>query len=243
MEKDVEKILIQQLSEAAALAPSALAVAAGIVPSTLTRHTTETVEIKSKLSLKTLGKLASYMDMQPATLVGHRDAIERAIRAGKQPPVLDRNKFVINTPQSVESGLQPMIARSMGDSPFGPDTVPVLGNANGSSEAIVLNFDEPIGEIMRHPNQKGMKNSFALYMHGESMYPRYMEGDPVYAIANRPPSRGQDCIIEMSNGDSFIKHFIKKTAKEIICQQFKPDKEWKRPLADIKAIHAVVGRG
>jgi phage repressor protein C with HTH and peptisase S24 domain len=139
--------------------------------------------------------------------------------------------------------LQSQVAKSMGDIPFGPDVVPVLGNANGSSEAIMLNVDEPIGELPRHPNQFNMKGAFAVYARGESMYPRYKSGDPVYAIANRPPARGQDCLVEMTNGEGFLKEFIKQTEEYIICEQFNPPGEWKRKLSDIHAIHAIVGRG
>lgn len=142
-----------------------------------------------------------------------------------------------------ESRLPTATEGSMSPVSFGPDMVPILGSANGSSEALILNFDEPIGEIMRHPNQKGMKGSFAVLMRGESMYPRYKEADPIFAIYNRPPSRGQDCLIELTNGESFVKCFIKKTAKDLICEQYNPASEWKRKLADVKAMHAVVGRG
>ncbi len=126
---------------------------------------------------------------------------------------------------------------------YGPDTVPVYGAANGSSEALVLNFDEPIGEVAKHPNQTGMQKAFAVYTHGNSMSPRYRDGELVYVAANRRPTKGQDCIVEMENGESFIKEFIKTTDKEIICGQLFPQKEWKRPLSGIRAIHAIVGRG
>lgn len=142
-----------------------------------------------------------------------------------------------------ESSLQPKVADDIENISFGPDMIPILGNANGSTEALVLNFDQPIGQILRHPNQKGMKGAFALYARGESMSPRYMPGEPVYVIANKPPQKGQDCIVEMKNGESYLKIYTKQTEAELICRQLSPDKSWKRLLMDIKSIHAVVGRG
>lgn len=145
---------------------------------------------------------------------------------------------------SNNKALQTMISNVIGDHSFGPDTVPILGQVNGSSEAIVLNLDEPIGEAPRHPHQKGIKNAFALYVKGESMTPRLMSGELIYAIMNRPPLSNQDCVIEMkNNGESYVKQFIKTTDKEIICRQFNPLKEWRRLLTEVKAMHAIVGRG
>lgn len=247
----MEKIFIQQLSNAAGLAPSALATAAKLNPSTLNRRTKDKVEVTHKLSFPSLAKIAKFLNMEPAQLVAYRAALEKAIQenadipsfsisAVKQTdPALQYKESMRNADFSLQSG----VVGAIGENPFGPDTVPVLGNANGSSEAIMLNFDEPIGVLPRHPNQVGMKGAFALYARGESMYPRYMPSDPVFAIANRPPARGQDCIIEMNNGEGFLKCYVRQTDKFLVCKQYNPDIEWKRPLSDIKAIHAVIGRG
>lgn len=121
--------------------------------------------------------------------------------------------------------------------------ISVLGNANGSGEAVILNFDDPIGEAKRHPAQEGMRGAFALHTRGESMTPRYFPGDLVYVIANQPPAREQDCIVEMQNGESYLKVFVKITEKEVICRQYSPAKEWTRPASEVKSVHAVVGRG
>lgn len=126
---------------------------------------------------------------------------------------------------------------------FGPDTVPILGHANGSPDAVVINMDNEIGRALRHPNQQGLKDGFALYAAGDSMSPRYRPGELVYVAAKRPPIIGQDCIVEMTNSDGFLKEFVKFTDKDILCKQLNPPREWKRPLSEVKAVHAVVGRG
>lgn len=126
---------------------------------------------------------------------------------------------------------------------FGPDTIPILGHANGSNDAVMLNTDSEIGRALRHPNQQGMKGAFALYACGESMTPRYMPGELVYAASKKPPIRGQDCIIELNNGEGYLKQFDKIESDEVLCKQLNPAKTWKRQLSDVKAIHAIVGRG
>lgn len=132
---------------------------------------------------------------------------------------------------------------STNETHFGPTMVPLLGVANGSSEALVLNFDEPIGEVPMHPKQKGMKGAYSFETRGESMWPRYKPGEIVYALINSQPKKGEDCQIVLNNNDSYLKVFVKQTNKEVFCSQYNPLKEIKWALSDVKAIHAVVGRG
>lgn len=161
---------------------------------------------------------------------------------------LSLNEKDLITPQkenerNKKSPLKSSTGGSKEDTQFGPDMVPVLGVANGSSEALVLNFDEPIGEVPRHPNQAGMMGSYAFEARGESMAPRYFPGDTVYAIKNKQPKKSQDCHVVLTNNESFLKTFSKQTAKEIICTQYNPVREVRWSLSEIKSINAVVGRG
>jgi phage repressor protein C with HTH and peptisase S24 domain len=125
----------------------------------------------------------------------------------------------------------------------GIDTVPILGHAEGSDEAINFSDGEPIGYAPRHPNQIGAKHSFSLYVRGSSMEDRYHEGELVYIIKGRSPLPGQDCVVELINGNGFLKRFEKRTDKEIVCRQLNPEKKWARKLSEVRAIHAVVCRG
>lgn len=132
---------------------------------------------------------------------------------------------------------------SMGQISFGPDMIPILGHANASSSAIMLNHEDPIGEAPRHPNQKGVRNAFYLKIYDESMAPRYYPGERAAVNGGSMPLTKEDCIIEMNNGEAYIKQFLRTSTKDVVCRQLNPDKEWKRPLSEVKAIHAVVGRG
>jgi phage repressor protein C with HTH and peptisase S24 domain len=124
----------------------------------------------------------------------------------------------------------------------GIDTVPVLGHIEGSDEAVDMT-GEPVGYIQRHPSQQGSKHAFAFYAPGKSMSPRYDEGEPAFFIKGKPALPGQDCVVELINGNGFLKRFEKKTDKEIVCRQLNPEKKWVRKLSEVRAIHAVVGRG
>lgn len=142
-----------------------------------------------------------------------------------------------------DSSLQPQIAERIGGVSFGPDTVPILGHANGSPDAVMLNPDNEIGRALKHPNQQGLSSAFALYARGDSMFPRYAEGELIYVASGLPVIKGKDCVIEMKNGEGFVKQYYKTTDTHIICKQLNPAMDWKRLLSEVKSVHAIVGRG
>lgn len=207
-----------------------------------------------KLRLRELRKRAKMTQTQVAHALGVRDHtnISRWENGERDIPV----EYLAPLSRLLNASADEIINNEINKNPvaelkrisqpvpqFGTDSVPIYGRVNGASEAVMLNFDEVIGEAIRHPNQQGMKDSFAMYVNGDSMSPRYKSGELVYAIANRQPLAGQDCIIECNDSGSFVKEFIRKTDKEIICRQYSPAREWRKKLNEVKAVHAVVGRG
>lgn len=145
--------------------------------------------------------------------------------------------------QRAESSLTVAQPHARTTNHFGPDTIPLLGHANGSSDAILISTENEIGRVLRHPNQHGLKDAFALTVVGDSMAPRYYDGEVAYIGGKTGPKKGQDCIIELLNSEGYLKEFVRRNDKEIICRQLNPPKEWKKKLSEVKSVHAVVGRG
>jgi phage repressor protein C with HTH and peptisase S24 domain len=53
----------------------------------------------------------------------------------------------------------------------------------------------------------------------------------------------RDCIIEMKNGDAYLKRYLRQSDDKIRVAQFNPPEEKEIRKGDVKAIYAVVGRG
>jgi phage repressor protein C with HTH and peptisase S24 domain len=122
--------------------------------------------------------------------------------------------------------------------------VPVYGYAAGSlQKGLNLSNGEAVDWVVRHPAQFGINNAFAVYVFSDSMEPRYFQGELIYVHPGRPPEANRDCIIEMKNGDAYIKRFLRQSADKIRVAQFNPPEEKDILKEDIKAIYAVVGRG
>lgn len=147
-----------------------------------------------------------------------------------------------NIKNQSESSLQPKIVKRMDDASFGPDTVPVLANFNGLSEVFMPDFGFPIAVALRHPNQRGIKEAYASPANDDNMSPRYIRGELVYWNRSQFPAKEQDCYIETRTG-WLLGCYVKRTATEIVYRQYNPLKELKHKLADVLALHAIVGRG
>ena len=127
---------------------------------------------------------------------------------------------------------------------FGPDEVPVYGYAAGTTDdALNLHNGAEIGRVVRHPKQAGINKAFAVYVVGESMAPRFKPGQTLYILPGRWPAAGEDVVVELDNGDGYVKEYRRRTQKEIICWQYNPAREWRRPLSQIRAVHSVAGTG
>lgn len=122
--------------------------------------------------------------------------------------------------------------------------VPVYGYAAGSlQEGLSLANGEVVDWVLRHPQQQGIRDAFAIYVFSDSMEPRYFPGELVYVHPGRPPERNRDCVVERLNGDAYIKRYLGQTDTHVRLAQFNPQKSFKWPKDDIKSIYAVIGRG
>lgn len=195
----------------------------GLTPSTLAASMGKT---QSSIHSVVSGRTKTYRDMR--------------LLAEKLKTTIEWLSTGVGSEENIK--LQSGVDRSIGTE-YGPDLIPILGYANASNGAVLLNYDEPIGEALRHPKQKGVKKAFWLSVYDESMVPRYYPNELAAVAGDRMPVSKADCVIEMQNGETYIKQFVRLNDKELICKQLNPSREWKRPRSEIRAIHAIVGRG
>ena len=111
--------------------------------------------------------------------------------------------------------------------------VPVYGTAQGGQDgAFELNsLGEPIDFVRRPPGLAGMRNVFAIYVEGESMLPWRRAGEIVFVHPARPPSIGDYVVVVVPQEDkgqpplAYIKKLVRRTADQIITEQYNPPKE------------------
>jgi phage repressor protein C with HTH and peptisase S24 domain len=124
-----------------------------------------------------------------------------------------------------------------------PRDLPVMGTVKGGEDGFYFNEGEAKEYIVRPPSLAGVSNAFALYVHGESMEPRYYAGEVLYVNPNRPLAKGCFVAVEMTNDRGLIKQFVRRTDELLVLAQFNPPKEIRLPVTEVKRIYRITGSG
>jgi phage repressor protein C with HTH and peptisase S24 domain/DNA-binding transcriptional regulator YiaG len=127
--------------------------------------------------------------------------------------------------------------------------IPVYGITVAGDDNVEADFSFNGQEIDLAPRPSGLLNKkdiFALYVANNSMYPAWKEGALIYISPHRPPSIGDDVIIELHNmagedySRAYLKRLVSRGPKTIKVEQFNPNKELEFTRSDIKRLLRVV---
>ena len=123
--------------------------------------------------------------------------------------------------------------------------VEVRGVAVGGEDAVFIFNGEVIDYARRPPGLVGSKNVFAIYVVGDSMSPRYDEGDMVFVHPGRPPRPGCDVIVELHGQDGeagacYIKRLLRRTPSRLVLGQFNPSREVVLPLQKVRNVYRIL---
>lgn len=91
----------------------------------------------------------------------------------------------------------------------------------------------------RPPMLVGVPGAYAVYIDDRSMVPALKPGQMVWVHPYRPPRPEDFVIVQVSEEEAYIKEFVRKTDKQIVCKQYNPVEELKYPIS--AKIHVVVG--
>lgn len=106
--------------------------------------------------------------------------------------------------------------------------VPVRGTAVGGDDGDFTFNGDVVDMVRRPPGLVGAASVFALYVHGDSMSPRFEAGDLIFVNPSRPPTPGCDVVVEMAPnpgetvGHCYIKRLLRRTADKVVLRQFNP---------------------
>jgi len=126
-----------------------------------------------------------------------------------------------------------------------PQDIPVLGTAEGSEEAAFqLQSGNPIDHVRRPPGVASAVDVYAIYVVGDSMTPRFDEGELIYVSGKRPARPGDYVVVQAAGEDGEItawcKRLVRKGGKSITLEQFNPPMTFKVPVKQAVAVHRVL---
>jgi phage repressor protein C with HTH and peptisase S24 domain len=126
--------------------------------------------------------------------------------------------------------------------------IPVLGTGQGGRKGCFILNGQAMFYTHCPPGLEGEKDIFGLIYRGECLYPRYEDGELLYAMPHRKAVKGDYVAVEMQSeewdkGEALIKHFKAETPTSIILEQYNPKKTFKINKIEIKRISVIYKPG
>lgn len=130
-------------------------------------------------------------------------------------------------------------------------TIPVYGQAvAGVNGEFVFNGIK-LFEVLCPPQLSRVNNAYGVQVSGDSMYPRYEDGEIVYVDPSRRVKKGDYVVAQIMMDDdsnlpqAFIKKFVRHNADQLVLEQFNPAKELVFPHKCVVSVHyiALAGNG
>lgn len=193
---------------------------------------------KSIFTVEGLGRLATALDVDPALI----EQVKGLLKDGVSEAWLSDGNQPLPTAGS-EGKVVFFSRRPEAEPTPAEELAPVYGAVfAGKPGAIAFTPDRPDDWKPVHPNQRGYRDPFYLQVHGESLSPRFEPGELAPAVRGVWPTRGQVCIVETHDGAMLLKYYERRDAQSVWLRELQPEpREFAVHLADIRAVHAVVG--
>ena len=195
---------------------------------------------------QTQRQLAIALDLDPSAVTRLLKG-QRRLRLDEAPRV--RAFFGLPVAESDIAIAKPNVrARAVGRQPDMDSAamdLPVYASAQGGPEGMVIDR-EPIEWTRRPPMLAGVVDAFAFYVVGDSMWPRFQQGERLLVHPRRPPRPGQDVLLILNNEDGHEFNALVKTLKSLdgdtaVLEQYNPRKELTFSRSQIDALYLIVG--
>lgn len=128
----------------------------------------------------------------------------------------------------------------------GLSKIPVYGQAVGGVDGEFVMNGSLLYEVLAPPNLSETSGAYAVVVSGDSMSPRYEDGETVFVDPKRRPKRGDYVIAQVKieeNGAllAYVKKFERRNAEELVLSQFNPPKELRFQSRNVETVHVIVG--
>jgi phage repressor protein C with HTH and peptisase S24 domain len=214
---------IRELREALGWSQTDLALK--LVPKTSQPQIDRLEKADRRLTVDWMGRVAAALKVSPRDLLSPDKA---SIRAHALVASADKTPSV-----TLASGALGALS--------GPKDLPILGYVKAGTEGFFIVNGEVQGYTVRPDMLSGVKDAYSVYIHDKSMFPAFEPGHLAWVDPLRPVKPGDAVVIQLADGQAFIKRLKRRTEKVLICEQWNPAGEVRYDAAAVRAIHLVVG--
>lgn len=124
--------------------------------------------------------------------------------------------------------------------------IPLYGHAVGGVDGEFILNGNKLDDILAPPGLSPARGAYAVTCAGESMEPRYFDGETVFVDPTKRVRRGDFVVAQIKNPQedhpplAYIKRFVRHNDNELVLEQFNPAKELRFPHDDVVSVHFIV---
>lgn len=130
----------------------------------------------------------------------------------------------------------------------GPQTIPLYGTVVGGVDGQFELNGNLLDRVSAPVSLYGIKNAYAVRISGESMEPRYEDGETVFVNPDRRPTRNDYVVAQIREEPdgpplAFVKKFVRWNSERLILYQFNPEKELEFDSRLVESVHYIMKSG
>lgn len=123
--------------------------------------------------------------------------------------------------------------------------LPVYGKAVGGTNGEFIMNGERTGLIPCPPQLLMVADAYAVEVRGDSMEPRYFDGETVVVNPERMPVKGDFVVVQIESDPSgpphaFVKRFVRWTPESIVLEQYNPSTTLEFPSDQVVSVHYIL---
>lgn len=126
--------------------------------------------------------------------------------------------------------------------------IPVYGQAVGGVDGEFEMNGNILYEVMSPPVLSGISKAYAVQIAGESMWPRYEDGEVAFIDPMRRVKKGDYVVAQIKTEEhgpplAYVKRFLRRNSEELVLEQFNPAKELRFRAQDVESVHYIALAG
>lgn len=126
--------------------------------------------------------------------------------------------------------------------------IPVYGQAVGGVNGEFIMNGSVLFEVLAPPSLSQVSGAYAVQVSGDSMYPRYEDGEICFVDPKRRVKKGDYVIVQIKTEEegpilAFVKKFVRHNAAELVLEQFNPAIEMRFPSSQVYSVHYIALAG
>lgn len=126
--------------------------------------------------------------------------------------------------------------------------IPVYGQAVGGVDGEFLMNGTVLYEVMAPPVISHISDAYAVQVAGDSMSPRYEDGEICFVDPKRRVKKGDYVIAQIRQEEhgpllAYVKKFIRQNSIELVLEQFNPPKELRFASSTVSTVHYIALAG